>query len=222
MRICIILLLNLLLLLNLNAGDNTSSLGISAGINYTNLNYDTLFIAWESNEYRKKPILNIVFEHQYHDQLSFSSGLRYTEISNKVNIDQTIYDQNPTPPELQNTYLITSHKFLALPLLVKYHPPFLTHFFLLAGPEASYLISSKSIRKYADGNQKKEDILRLLNRINIALNLGFGFEKRIHSYTGFISVVYSYGLINIPQKQYWNTEWKTREFYATIGLRYNL
>ena len=222
MRICIILLLNLLIFLNLNAGDKTSSLGISAGINYTNLSYDSLLSIWESSDHRKNLTLSIVFEHPYHQHLSISSGLRYTDISNKVTIDKTLYDLTPTPPELQNTHYITSHKFLAIPVLFKFYLPFLSDFYLLGGPEAGYLISSESIRKYADGSQKKEDIKRLLNRINIALNLGFGLEKRIHSYTGFISVVYSHGFDSIPQEQYWMTEWKTREFYGSIGLRYDL
>jgi hypothetical protein len=222
MRICIILLLNLLLLLNLNAGDKTSSLGISAGINYSNLSYDSLLSIWESSDRQKNLTYSIVFEHQFHQHLSISSGLRYTAISNKVTIDQTLYDLIPTPPELRNIYNITSHKFLAIPVLFKFYLPFLSNFYFLGGPEAGYLISSESIRKYADGSQKKEDIVKSLNRINIALNVGIGLEQRIHSYTGFISVVYSYGVGIIPQEQYWITEWTTREFYATIGLRYNL
>lgn len=221
MRIYIIVIFNLLLLLSIRAEDKNSSIGISGGINYTNLSYDSLLSIWKSSDRQKNLTFSILFEHKYHPYLSISSGLRYCDISNKVTIDPTLYDLTPTPPELQNIYNITSHKFLAIPVLFKFYLPFFNNFYFLFGPEAGYLISSESIRKYADGSQKKEDIVRLLNRINFALDAGIGLEQRIHSYTGFISVVYSYGVGIIPQEQYWITEWTTRELYATIGLRYH-
>ncbi len=220
MKINVFVLILILFMLNAYGNESKMNIGISGGPNYTDLNYNELFSAWESTEHQYNLNVFTLVEYNFNKYVSMQTGLRYSIISNKVNIDQSIYP-DPIPDEFQplNSFSV-SHKVLNLPIFFKYNFPFLRYSYILSGIEIGYLLSSSMINNYADGEEEIDDIQTNTTRLNLTIDIGVGFEKDIGIVNLFTSLIYSHGVINIPKENKWAVNWKTKELYLLFGFKY--
>ncbi len=207
---------------DINAGNSMHSISLSAGLNFTNLNYNNLFYIWEDTQYKFNYNFATLAEYQMAPALSIQTGLRYSVISNKVNIDPDIYDSSLPEDYVKQDYFNMSHRYIYSPLLVKYSFHSFINPYLLTGLEFGYLLSASSESHFSDNSVMESDHLNQLNRLNIAFDFGIGFEKKINSYNYFVSFLYSHGLLDIPKKDDWLMTWKSKEFYTMFGISYIL
>ena len=136
------------------------------------------------------------------------TGLRYSRIGNDV-------DFEVVNPPVSGNFGITQH-YLSVPARLRY--PFRdTPVYVMAGPEADYLLSA-AISQHAQGTSQSSSITQSLRRLNLVVTGGVGYvilagERRL-----YIEGLYGHGFTNVADSDQWTSNWTTREITLNVGL----
>ncbi len=199
------------------AQDKKIDIVLSTGINYTGLKYNSKAIYWKDTKFQLNNNVSIGIEYLLSQSISTQILLRYSKLSYKI-----VYDEGSELPYPDGIAIhsIIKHNYLFLPIHIKYYIK--RQIFILTGIETGYLVTSKSVDYIYDGSTWKRDLLNSLKKINLTVDLGVGFEKKISKINISYFIVYAHGITTISQKYYLSDEWKTREIYNNLSIKISL
>jgi hypothetical protein len=189
--------------------------GLELGTNVSTIDYfDEL--PWWNNGWRASFTGGVVVEFPLGDRLALTSGLRYVQQGNRVEVNI---------PALVGEFRVVQN-YLAVPAWFELHPFPARGFFLSLGPEVGFLLSGQVEEEYTtygfpptqfDGTM---DIGSILEDVNVAIDAGAGFSFPLAGHVGIVQARYSQGITSAAKKDQWFSDWKTQGVEFLAGMRW--
>ena len=187
--------------------------GVKAGLNYSN--FKTSNTGRLDFEYKFLFNAGIYAEIPINEKFKIQPELLYSAQGSKVFLDESnvIGGPNPSDPVISGSESEWKYSFdyLLLPIMLEFN--FYKGFFIAAGPQLGYLISSKQeLSDHSNSYYSNEDFNGNFEKITLDFNLGLGYEFK----NGLnINFRYSLGLNDINKSDY--VEYKNSIFQLSIG-----
>jgi len=153
-----------------------------------------------------------VFLHlNWHDKLDGLAGVRYSSRGNRA-----IYAMSSGYPSGEyDLYL----NYVSAYVLARYHLGQLPGVFLSAGPEFGYLIGAHLSRTTGSS---PIDITDQVERFQVALVLGAGYEKGFGGHCFVLSAYHTMGLMSLRNTSHqYESDFKPREWRLSIGFMFD-
>lgn len=150
---------------------------------------------------------------------SLNTGLRYSRLGNKIELDDSPPPSDPTA-EGKAATVTNLHQYVGVPVLFRWDVPGDT-VFLIGGTELAYLVKAESEFEFDDGSGSPEsaEYTDEMNRFNMTLVGGIGRAFDVGNHFVDVAVRYSHGLFKTNENDR-SLGWKTREFALTVGFRF--
>ena len=144
-----------------------------------------------------------------HDKFAVQIGARLSSQGNKA--EYTMFGDYKSGE--YKSYL----QYLSIPVLFKHYPLAGPRIYVCAGLEPAYLMRASLS---STGGSESIDIIENLERFQIFMDLGIGYEIKLsEKYTTILSLYYSFGALGIRDETRWdNIDFRPRELRLALGL----
>ena len=191
-----------------------SEIELGGGLNYGYLCYDDPLDLWDAG-WGLGFTGGLFFDIPLSEQISFVPGLRFSSMKNKVELEGDGYEGD----------FKVNHKYISIPMLFRVE---LSErmFFIDAGPEFSFFISSEIQSDYTDSfdnvYDETDDIGDHVDSYNIGACVRVGFKMHRWDIPVAVSASYHHGFMGVADEDYWLSDWKTREFTFCVSYLFDL
>ena len=191
--------------------------GLEAGAGYSTFNYDTILSIWDPGG-RSSFNGGFFAERAVSRIFSVQAGLRANVLRNKV---QFIPDEASFPgADTDGSFGITQ-TYIKVPVLLKFEPT-RSGTYLVAGPEASYLLTARLRVDAPEGDdpiteEANSSILDSVIKPGLFLSFGLGQELPVGKRQFHLRLMYSLGLTRTAKKDDWFSDWQPQDLSLRIG-----
>ncbi len=185
--------------------------GISAGINYSDFDYQENS---DATSYQSKISYQIAFslQREISGQWFLTPAVRLMHTKSSAEIDiRTFEGPNPTRVDFSQSYL-------NLALMNKYFLSKKPGFYFSFGPEIGYLLASESNTKFSDGQEIKKDVSDDFKKIIFSANITLGTEFKVDKTNLFAELSYFHSLMPVTRGITYLPEWRTRLYFLNLGI----
>ena len=149
-------------------------------------------------------------------RIGIVGGFRFVRYTNHVDFESDIVSIKG--------YFEVTQDYVSWPLYLKYLPFSDFGWFILGGGELGFLVSADQESKsmfYGTPDTTitmDNDIIDRMERTNIALLVGGGYEFALGSHTVILQARYNYGLVGTAEEKDWLSDWKIRAVEIIAGF----